>query len=135
MAEIIHRDKSDQQQQQRPVFINTAPIEDSFQQIKQNNEISDVLKELFDEGKIHLISDLTGDEIKLATRIYVIAKMKNIPNWIEGLEWYIKLMLSKKRQSRKELLDAISGYYAQRRQGFFGRLFNRGGGGGQQPTY
>ena len=74
------------------------------------NEIAEVLKELFDENKIFMIGDLTKDEIKLATRIYMVAKLKNIEVWNTGLAFFCKLMLSRDRKSRKELLEAIKGY-------------------------
>jgi len=82
----------------------------AFNKLQTTNEIAEVLKELFDVSKIQLITDLSPDEIKLATRIYVIAELKNMKTWKKGLEFYLKLMLSKNRKSRKELLDAIRGY-------------------------
>lgn len=81
----------------------------AFQEMQTKNEIAEVLKELFDEKKIYLIGDLTVDEIKIATRIYMIAEMKNIEIWKKGLAFYCKLLLSKDRKSRKELLEAIRG--------------------------
>lgn len=80
-----------------------------FAETQQKNEIAEVLKELFEEKKIFLISDLTKDEIKLATRIYLVADMKKIDIYKKGLTFYAKLMLSRDRQSRKELLEAIRG--------------------------
>ena len=81
----------------------------SFQEMNNKNEIAEVLKELFDEGKIYMIGDLTKDEIKLATRIYMVADMKDIEIWKKGLAFYCILMLSKDRTSRREILDAIKG--------------------------
>ena len=90
-------------------------------QIEQNkNEIAEVLKELFVEGKINMITDLTPDEIKVATRIYIIADMKGLESWKKGLAFYMKLVLSRNRKSRKEILDAIKGYSSS--QGLMSKL-------------
>lgn len=95
-------------------------ISDAFAKVTEKNEIAEVLKELFDKNKIYMITDLSKDEIKLATRIYMIAKMKKIKIWHEGLEFFATMVLSMNRKSRKELLDAIRGYNAQ--LGMFGKL-------------
>ena len=81
----------------------------AFQNLQSKNDISEVLKELFDEGKIYMIGDLSKDEIKLATRIFMIADMKDIEIWKKGLAFYCKIMLSKNRESRREMLRAIGG--------------------------
>jgi hypothetical protein len=87
---------------------------ESFKNSQRQNDMADVLKELFDENKIYLIGDLSKDEIKLATRIYMISKIKNIPIWQEGLAFYCKILISKDRKSRKEILEAIKGYSSQK---------------------
>lgn len=92
----------------------------AFGELQNKNEMAEVLKELFDEKKIFMITDLSKDEIKLATRIYLIAKMKDIKVWKSGLTFFMQLMLSKDRKSRKELLDAIRGYNQQ--QGFLSKI-------------
>jgi len=58
-----------------------------------------------------MIGDLSKDEIKLATRIYLIAELKKIEVWKRGLRFYMTLLISKNRKSRREILDAIKGYY------------------------
>ena len=83
-----------------------------FQAMQQKNEIAEVIKELFGDKKIMMITDLSMDEIKLATSIYILAEMKNIKYWKAGIEFYMKLVLSKNRKSRKEILEAIKGYSA-----------------------
>ena len=101
--------------------INTdSQLMNDFASLQNKNEIAEVLKELFDEKKIYLIGDLTKDEIKLATRIYMIAEMKNLELWKKGLAFFSKALLSKDRKSRKELLDAIRGYNQQK--GILGRM-------------
>lgn len=95
------------QQAQQPTMDQT--LMNSFQNQMNKNEMAEVIRELFDEKKIQLITDLTKDEIKLITRILIIAQMKNLKIWKDGIKWYLKLVLSKNRQSRKEILDAIRG--------------------------
>lgn len=98
-------------------------ITSAFSQVQNKNEIAEVLKELFDTKKIYLITDLTSDEIKLMTRIYMIAEMKDIQAWKDGLFIFSQLLLSKGRKSRTELINAMQGLQQQR--GIFSRLFNR----------
>ena len=81
-----------------------------FQLASTKNEIAEVLKELFQESKINMITDLTPDEVRIATRIYIIADMKGLDSWKEGLAFYMKLVLSRNRKSRREILEAIKGY-------------------------
>ena len=98
----------------------TAPdadsIEESFSKIQNRNEAVEVLKELFDGRKIYMITDLSQEQINIATRIYMCAKIKNIPIWEDGLLFFVKLLLSKNRQSRKELLDGMKAYESSKQQ-------------------
>lgn len=89
--------------------IVSSDIGQQFNEALNRNEIAEVLRELFQEGKIYLITDLNKDEIKLATRIYMLAEMKDIKAWKMGLKFFVTLMLSKDRKSRKELLEAMKG--------------------------
>ena len=113
-------------QNNMPLTPNNPDLLKAFQEISNKNEMAEVLKELFDENKLYMIGDLTKDEIKLCTRIYVIAEMKNIEVWKTGLGFYMKLLISKDRKSRKEILDAIRGY--QQERNMFQKLnpFSRG---------
>lgn len=76
---------------------------------QQRNEIAEVLRELFDEKKIFMITDISKDEAKLITRIQLVADMKGIEEWKDGTKLLAKLLLSKNRLSRKELLEAMKG--------------------------
>ena len=98
---------------------------ESFSNLQNKNEMAEVLKELFDKNKIPMMTDLTHDEIKLVTRLQMIADMKNIKIYKDGLGLYMTLLLSKDRKSRREILEAIKGYVSD--GGFLGRLnpFNR----------
>lgn len=114
-------------QQETPnINLVTPDMASQFQEAQTRNEIAEVLRELFVEQKIYLITDLNKDEIKLATRIYMIADMKDIKAWKDGLKFFVTLMLSKDRKSRKELLEAMKGNIGQ--QSFFSKVnpFNRG---------
>ena len=92
----------------------------ALQTMQMKNEVAEVLKELFDEKKILMMTDLTTDEIKLIVRIKMIAEMKNIKYWNDGLELFMKLVLSRDRKSRREILEAIRGY--TKSEGFLSRL-------------
>jgi len=107
-----------------PALPQSTGIQDQFQVLQQKNEMAEVLKELFDVEKIKLTSELSKNEIKLITRINLISELKDLPKWKEGTELYMKLMLSHKRQSRKEILSAIEGF--QRRMlGMMDRIRGR----------
>lgn len=97
-----------------PAPSNPEDIVSQFQSMQQQNEMAEVLKELFDTNKTPLITDLSKDEIKLVTRIKMISELKDIPIWDTGITLFMKLMLSHQRKSRKEILEAIAGYYKQR---------------------
>ena len=98
---------------------------ESFANLQNKNEMAEVLKELFDDNKIKMMTDLTHDEIKLVTRLNMIADMKDIKIYKDGLGLYMQLLLSKNRKSRREILEAIKGYVSD--GGFLGKLnpFNR----------
>lgn len=104
--------KEIQSSQNKPVFIDDN-IASQFASMSNKTELAEVMKELFDKGKIYLIGDLTKDEIKLATRIYMIAKMKKLSKWIDALNFFCTLLISKDRKSREEILKAIAGYSQQ----------------------
>lgn len=110
--------------------VSADDIAGAFSQIQQKNEISEVLKELFDEGKVYMIGDMSKDEIKLATRIYMIADLKKLAVWKKGLAFYVKFLISRDRKSRREILDAIRGYSSP--TGLFGKIGAMFGGNNQR---
>ena len=61
--------------------------------IQQKNQTVEILKELFDKGKIYLITDVSKDEAKLMTRIYMVAQMKHLDRWLEGLAYYVTILV------------------------------------------
>ena len=85
--------------------------------------LSEAVKEMFNDLKIDMITDLTDDEIKLITRIYIISDIKDLSVWRSGLKYYLRLLLSRKRKSRSELLQAIEG--AQKKATLWDNIFNR----------
>lgn len=92
----------------------------AMQQIGHQNEIAEVIKELFDntdDGKVFQITDLTAKQINIATRIWSYGNMKELPELNDFLTMFCKLQLSKNRQSRRETLDAIEG--SNNRRGFW----------------
>lgn len=98
-------------------------IVNQFLENRDKNETVEILKELFDSNKLRMITDLTEDEISVITRILGIAKLKQIPVYDDIINIYIALMLSKKRKSRFEIIDALKGFQQQRSRlmGMFGR--------------
>jgi len=108
--------------------MDDAQLLGAFSSAQDKTDFSEILKELFDTNKIELITELTGDEIRIITRLYMISKLKKITVWNQGLLLFMKLKLSQNRQSRKEIIDAVKGYNAQR--SMLSRLnpFNRTGG-------
>jgi hypothetical protein len=97
---------------------------DQFATASEKNETVEVLKELFDLSKLSLITDLKPDHISLITRMLIISDLKSIPQWNKGINTFMKLRISKNRQSRTELIKAISGLIQQKRK-FTDALFNR----------
>lgn len=93
------------------------------------NQMAEVLKELFDDTKIDMIADLSSDELKLITRIWGLANLKDIPIWTMILKVYMKLGLSRKRESRKEIIRAIEGLARKRNLGERVKDVFTGGGG------
>lgn len=81
-----------------------------FTEQTNRNEVVEILKELFDSGKIKLITDLTRDEISLLTRINSVAEMKGLGIWKDVINEYVSLQLSRDRKSRKEIIEGIKGY-------------------------
>ena len=88
-----------------------------FSAERNKNEVIQVLNELFDTTKIPLITDLQEDEIKLITAILMIADMKKLDVWEKGVNIYMKLLLSKRRQSRSEVIDAVKGFQERNARG------------------
>lgn len=101
------------QNQVLPENQNPASIIDQFNQTNQKNESVEILKELFDNKKIFMITDISRDEAILLTRIYMASKLKNIDIWREGIMFFCETRLSIGRKSRTELLKAIQGAVAQ----------------------
>lgn len=95
-----------------------------FASASEKNETVEILKELFDKKKLNLITDLKPDHIALITRMDVIADLKSIPEWKTGIIKFMELRISKNRQSRTELIKAISGLMQQKRR-LFDSVFNR----------
>jgi hypothetical protein len=82
----------------------------AFAEFEKQNDMTAVMRELFDQSKLYMIADMSKDEIKLATRIFAIAHLKKLDSWKSVLRFYIRFLISKDRKSRKEILEAIKGY-------------------------
>lgn len=91
-----------------------ADLVSQFLENRDKNEMVEILKELFDNQKLRMITDLTEDEISMITRILGIATLKKIPIYDDIINIYLALMLSKKRKSRFEIIDALKGFNRQK---------------------
>jgi hypothetical protein len=75
----------------------------------EKNQTLESVKELFDPKKIEKITDLSNDEVRLITRMWLIADMRKLDIWKKGLDYYMSLRLSADRKSRKELIAVLEG--------------------------
>lgn len=79
----------------------------AFQTQTNKNDKVEILKELFDKLKVKMITELSLNQIKIATKILAIARIKGIKCWEDLMNDYFELSLSNRRLSRKELLEAM----------------------------
>ena len=71
-----------------------------------------------------MITDLSADEIKLITRIKVISQIMDFDIWDEALKDFMRLKLSNKRKSRKEIIEAIK-QDNDRKPSFFDKMMGK----------
>jgi len=84
----------------------------AVQGMQQKSDISEAIKELFQEDKekkIFQITDLSEKQIEIATKMLSVAELRDIPEWRNVVNNFCYLQLSKNRKSRFEVLSAISG--------------------------
>lgn len=67
----------------------------------------DVLKDLNNEKKTSVMSELSDNEIKLLTKLKLLSKMRKNNLYDDAVSIFMKMRLSKDRQSRKEILTGI----------------------------
>lgn len=99
--------KKDLQVQQDQQMQQADDIESAFNTMQNTTDITEVLKELFNDKKIPLITDLSQDEIALITKIDTVSELKYMTDWKRATDKFMTLKLSKNRQSRKEIIDAV----------------------------
>lgn len=97
-------------------------VEERLHGLDEEAEIVKVLKELFDEKKVEMISELSDDELRLITAMLVTSSQLKIPILSVVATKFMKLRLSTNRKSRHELLEAVKGYMAERRYGFMDKF-------------
>ena len=109
-------------QDDEPLQEDMRTIVENFASTQNKSDISEILKELFDVSKISLITDISDDEARLITRLITVAKIKGFTAWEECISLFLQLKISTKRQSRKEIIEAIKGFYGAQiqRKGFLG---------------
>jgi len=95
------------------IEVENDEVLNEFNNQKNRNEFLSILNELLNPTKIKLITDLSNDEIKLITRIEMIAKIRKLPIYTECTDLFMRLQLSNKRKSRQEIIEAVKGYSQQ----------------------
>jgi Cdc6-like AAA superfamily ATPase len=95
--------------------ISADDLLQKFSESKDKNETVEVLRELFDSNnKLKMISDLTPDAINLIVAINTIGDSKGLNIFNKITNSFMELQISKKRMSRKETIEAIKGYVANK---------------------
>jgi hypothetical protein len=92
---------------EKPVI--TDEMIESFASQVNKSEFTEGMSALFDLDKIESITDLTKDEIRLITRINMIADIKDLDIYKRATNLYMRLLLSKQRKSRGEILEMFKG--------------------------
>lgn len=100
-------------------------IIDSFQKTTNTDQMTQVLTELFNKSKISMITDLSKDEIRLITRMKMIANLHNLKTWDMGIQEYEELLLSHKRKSRNEILKAVGQFFSQMKSNPFENMLKK----------
>lgn len=88
---------------------------------------SSILKELFNGKNVKLKTQLSGDEISIVSRLYLMARITKRPYLHNILDEFITLRVSMDRQSRKEFVEAHKDRQTAQNKGLLGGLL-----GGQQ---
>jgi len=75
----------------------------------RQSSVAEITRQLLDEKKIKMLTDLNQDEIKLITKILFVAETMKIECWAGVLDNFMKLRLSGTRKSREEIIRAAIG--------------------------
>lgn len=76
----------------------------------------EVLKHMTDEEKATLLTELSDNDLKLITRLEMLEIMRKQKHYGTLAKIFIKLRISKDRQSRAEILKAIKNAHPEGQQ-------------------
>lgn len=108
---------------------NPGLLENTLQsEVEQEHHVKSVSKELFNKENIDLKTEVSHDEINQITKIRFLQDKFEVANVNILLKSFLNLRVSKKRQSRREFIDALQTENRNAQGGgFFSRLFTGGG--------
>jgi hypothetical protein len=76
---------------------------------QRKSAVVEMNKALLDQTKIKMITDLSSDGIRLVNPIFSLSKNMGLKSWEDIVNTHLELLLSVRRQSRKEIIDASIG--------------------------
>lgn len=112
---------------------NPGLLENTLQtEVEQEHHVKSVSKELFNKENIDLKTEVSHDEINHITKIRFLQNKFEVDNVDILLKSFLNLRVSKKRQSRREFIDALQTENRNAQGGgFMSKLF--GGGNNNNP--
>lgn len=112
---------------------NAGLLENTLQmEVDQEHHVKSVSKELFNRENIDLKTEVSHDEINHVTKIRFLQDKFGVDNVDILLKSFLNLRVSKKRQSRREFIEALQTENRNSQGGgFMSRLF--GGGNNNNP--
>lgn len=97
-------------------------VEDLENMFSGSQSESSILKELFSQKNFKTKTHLSGDEISIISRLYLMGRITKRPLIKDILDEFLVLRISKDRLSRKEFVDAHKNR-EENKGGMFGNLF------------
>ena len=91
----------------KEIDININDIEDLEEEINTQLGQSNESKELFSNSNIRTKTDLSDNEISMATKLRYMRIQYDIPVYDVILQEFMEMRLSRNRKSRKEYIDSM----------------------------
>lgn len=82
-------------------------VVDDLQGLEQSTDFSKVVERLLSSDDIEMKTDLTQNQINVVSTLYTYAEIYDIIPIKKLILMYMKLQVSKKRASRKEIVDMV----------------------------
>lgn len=103
-----------------------AEIDDLEQMFSGEGQTeSSILKELFNSKNIKVKTELTGDQVSIVSRLFLMADITKRPYLRTVLNEFITLQVSKDRKSRMEFVEAHRDRQQNAQNGLLNGLFGR----------